>query len=208
MIDYTSPKKPSKEKAEKNYFFYQNRPIWYRQYVYEGKNLITFLDEHLRVYEESNYLRRMETKPEECTYESYVEKVNTFGTMTVIHKTKCELKPSEIYETYKQRNEIEVMFDSYKNYLDADATYMQDRYVMEGWLLANFIAMAAYYKLFSRLKHAYLKQTEMLSKYSPKDIVEMSKTVWVNRIGDEWHISETTAKFRELFRKIGIEFVK
>ncbi|MDR0517399.1 MAG: transposase [Fibromonadaceae bacterium] len=208
MINYTSPKKPSKEKADRNYFFYQNRPIWYRQYECEGKHLITFLDEHLRVNEDCDYLRRMETLPEEYTYDSYVEKVNRFGTLTMIYKTRHELKPSEIYETYKQRNEIEVMFDSYKSYLDADATWMQDIYVMEGWLLANFIAMAAYYKLSSRLKHAYLKQTKMLSKYSPKDIVEMSKSVWVNRMGGEWRISENTAKERELFRKIGVEYVK
>ena len=44
------------------------------------------------------------------------------------------------YESYKQRNEIEVMFDSYKNYLDADVSYMQNRYVMEGWLFANFFS--------------------------------------------------------------------
>jgi hypothetical protein len=198
MIDYTSPKKLA-AKEDKNYFFYQDRPIWYRQYIRESKHLITFLDEHLRVSEDSDYLRRIETAPEKNTYESYVEKVNAFGTMTIMHKTKQELNPSEIYETYKQRGEIETMFDSYKNYLDADATYMQDRYVMEGWLLANFIAMAGYYKLFSRLKQAWL-----LSKYSPKDIVERSKAVYMVKIGGEWNMSETTAKFRELFKKIGI----
>ena len=52
-----------------------------------------------------------------------------------------------VYKSYKQRNEIKVMFDSYKNCLEADKTYMQNRYVLEGWLFANFIAMIAYYKL-------------------------------------------------------------
>ena len=41
---------------------------------------------------------------------------------------------------------LEVMFDNYKNYLDTDVSYIQNRYVMEGWLFANFIAMMAYYK--------------------------------------------------------------
>ena len=55
-------------------------------------------------------------------------------------------KPLEqtVYESYKQRGEIETMFDSYKNYLDADVSYMQNRYVLEGWLFANFIAMIYY----------------------------------------------------------------
>lgn len=30
-----------------------------------------------------------------------------------------------------------VMFDSYKNCLAADVSYMQNRYVMEGWLFAK-----------------------------------------------------------------------
>jgi len=43
------------------------------------------------------------------------------------------------------------MFDRYKNFLDADVAYMQDRHVMEGWLFANFIVMIAYYKIYVRL---------------------------------------------------------
>ena len=57
------------------------------------------------------------------------------------------------------------MFNSYKNYLDVDVSYMQNRYVLEGWLFANFIAMITYYKLYVRLLEA-----ELLSKHSPKDI--------------------------------------
>jgi hypothetical protein len=75
-----------------------------------------------------------------------------------------------IYESYKQRNEIEVMFDSYKNYLDADVSYMQNRYLLEGWLFANFLAMIAYYKLYARLL-----QAELLSKHSPPLSIRLKK---------------------------------
>ncbi|MBK7635310.1 MAG: hypothetical protein IPJ13_14300 [Saprospiraceae bacterium] len=51
------------------------------------------------------------------------------------------------------------MFDSYKNFLKADLMYMQDRYVTEGWLAANFIAMIAYHKLFTRIQDAKLTST-------------------------------------------------
>jgi hypothetical protein len=30
--------------------------------------------------------------------------------------------------------------DSYKTFLKADISYMQNRYVLEGWLFTNFIA--------------------------------------------------------------------
>ena len=108
-----------------------------------------------------------------------------------------------VYQSYRQRNEIEVMFDSYKNYLEADASYMQNRYVLEGWLFANFPAMIAYYKLYARLREA-----ELLSKFSPKDIIEQSKAICQMEIRGVWHRSEMTVKTIALFKKIKIDFLK
>jgi hypothetical protein len=199
-----SPLKSAKyKKMAGNRFFYQKKAIWYWEYKRGNKRLVTFVDEHLRVNEENDYLQRIISMPEKYTQEKYIEKLPMFGTMSILHKTNDALNPQEIYETYKMRNEIEVMFDSYKNFLDADTTYMQDRYVMEGWLLANFIAMTAYYKLFARLKNAGL-----LSKYSPKDIVEMSKTIHMVKCKNEWILSETTKKIRDLGKKLGIDYLK
>jgi len=86
-----------------------------------------------------------------------------------------------VYESYKQRNEIEVMFDSYKNYLDADVSYMQNRYVMKVWLFVNFLAMIAYCKLCERLR-----QAGSLSEYSPKNIIELSKAIYKMKIRSIW----------------------
>ena len=94
------------------------------------------------------------------------------------------------------------MFDSYKNYLKADATYMQNRYVLEGWLLANFIAMIAYYKLYSRLKDA-----KLLEKLSPKDIIEISKGIGKIKIRGKWFRAEMTQKIMKIFQKIGIDYL-
>jgi hypothetical protein len=110
--------------------------------------------------------------------------------------------PQGLYEAYKQRNDIEVMFDSYKNFLHADKMYMQDRYVLEGCLMANFIAMTAYYKLYSRLK-----QANLISKYSPKDIIELSKSIYLMKIRGEWNLSEITLRTKHLFKKIGIDYL-
>ena len=116
---------------------------------------------------------------------------------------KEQVVEQSVYESYKQRNEIEIMFDSYKNYLEADVPYMQNRYVMEGWLFANFIAMIAYYKLYGRLR-----QASILTKYSPKDIIELSKAIYQMKINGNWHCSEITEKNRKLFAKIGIDYLK
>ena len=152
------------------------------------------------------------------------QKLYSFGTLTIVYKMEKQQADNQnkpkgkrknkkvekeipieqiVYQSYKQRNEIEVMFDSYKNYLDADISYMQNRYVMEGWLFANFIAMIAYYKLYVRLR-----QAELLAKCSPKDIIELSKAICKVKIRGVWHQAEITEKTRKLFAKIGIDYLK
>jgi uncharacterized protein involved in tellurium resistance len=63
--------------------------------------------------------------------------------------------------------------------------------------------MIAYYKLYVRLR-----QAELLSKYSPKDIIEQSKAIYKMKIRGNWHRSEITDKIQKLFAKIGIDCLK
>jgi transposase len=224
LIDFSPLEKPDFKK-DLSYFIFQDRIIWYYAYQNCNYQLITFLDEVLRIKEEKDYLSRIETHPESYSRKGFEAKLHHFGTLTIIYliddkinitnsngkssKKKKSKKEKEktfeqiVYESYKQRNEIEIMFDSYKNYLDADATYMQNRYVLEGWLFANFIAMIAYYKLYARLQ-----QAELLSKYSPKDIIELSKAIYKVKIRGTWHLSEITLKNQQLFKKIKIDYLK
>jgi transposase len=223
LIDF-SPLEKQNFKKELNYFIFQDRIIWYYSYQHGDYNLITFLDEVLRIKEEKDYLSRIETHPETHSKEGFEEKLHRFGTLTIVYSTNNQIsaddikeqkkkkekkvqkeKPFEqiIYESYKQRNEIELMFDSYKNSLEADVSYMQNRYVLEGWLFANFIAMIAYYKLYTNLQ-----QAEMLSKYSPKDIIELSKAIYKTKIRGTWFRSEITEKIYRVFNKIKIDYLK
>jgi hypothetical protein len=91
-------------------------------------------------------------------------------------------------------------FYSYKTFMKADVMYMQNRYVLEGWLFANFLAMLAYYKLYNRLR-----ETELITKNSPKDIIEMAKSVYLFKINGEWKRSEVSQKTMKLFEKIKID---
>jgi transposase len=224
LIDY-APLLKTDFKKQIRYFIFLNRIIWYYSYQYSGYNVITFLDEALKIREEKDYLSRIISHPETYTKNKFDERLHRFGTLTLIHnmkeqadgglksggigKTKRKKKDvtgavfeQTVYESYKQRNEIETMFESYKNYLDADVSYMQNRYVLEGWLFANFIAMIAYYKLYTRLR-----QEGLLSKYSPKDIIELSKAVYKMNIRNVWHRSEITQRNIQLFAKIGIDYL-
>jgi hypothetical protein len=94
------------------------------------------------------------------------------------------------------------MLDSYKNFLKADLMHRQNRYVPEGWLTANFIAMIAYHKLYSRLRDA-----KKLNKYSPKDIIELVKSIYKLKIKDEWRITEITKKDEALYKLLKIDYL-
>lgn len=184
------------------YFIYQHRMIWYYRYDVEGENLITFLDEGLRAKEEADYVKRIETLPESFTKEKFLEKLPSFGSLTFTYNIKTEKSCEEIYQAYKQRNEIETIFDAYKNILKADIMYMQNRYVLEGWLLANFIAMIAYHKLYMSLR-----EIKKLNKYSPKDIIELSKSICKLKINNEWKRSEVSKKDLALFKQLKIDYL-
>lgn len=202
LVDYSIFQSRNFKTEAKRYFTYQNRIIWYYEYQAEGNFIVTYLDDELRVREEKDYLNRCATHPEEYTLEKFKSKIDSFGTLTLIYELPLKPTPEELYQTYKQRNEVEVMFDAYKHFLEADKTYMQDRHVFEGWLMANFIAMIAYYRLYTALKDAgRLKNT------SPKDVVEFSKSIYKMRSGDTWITTETTAKVRALFKSLNIDYL-
>lgn len=202
LIDY-APLLGADFKQGLSYFIHQERIIWHYSYRAGGQDLVTFLNEGLRAKEESDYVRRIATLPEKYSREKFIKKLHGFGTLTFTYHIKTEKTCQEIYQAYKQRNEVEIMFDSYKNFLKADTMYMQDRYVLEGWLTANFMAMIAYHKLYGRIREA-----EKMEKYSPKDIIELSKSIYRLKINGEWKLSEITKKDLALFKKLKIDYLK
>jgi hypothetical protein len=102
-------------------------------------------------------------------------RLNRFGTLTLIYRTEKPQSAQCVYEAYKQRNEIELMFDRYKTFLKADLLYMQDRHVLEGWFLLIFWQCWG-----------------------------VTKSIYQVRIHGEWHRSETAQRIRKLFEKLEI----
>jgi hypothetical protein len=137
MIDYT-PITRGDFKTTASFFEWQGRVIFAYEYECDGRRVITFRDDHLMVEEQEDYLLRTRTNPELYTKEGFDEKQHQFGTLTLLCGIKDNPTAAEVYGIYKQRNEIEMLFDSYKTYCAGDAMYMQDRFAAEGWLLANF----------------------------------------------------------------------
>jgi transposase len=107
------------------------------------------------------------------------------GTIAVI--SDLEESGERIYNLLKSRVEIEVMFDAFKNVLNADRTYMRDDYQMEGWAFINFIALVFYYRL-----------------YTPNDVLIHLSRIYKLKIQNEWITSEIPKKTRVILEKLNL----
>ncbi len=211
LIDYTQIADGS-IKHKKQYFDYQGRIIWYvvisdntkdKDTIYKDdkdKNyemLCLFLDEKYRNKEETDYLHHIDTLPEEFTWEKFQEKRNTFGTLAFLSILKKKSTPQQIYEGYKSRQAIEEMFDTLKNMLDVDSTYMQNEDALQGWMFINHIALQWFHQMYLNLK-----KKELLPKHSVKDILQLLLESRKVKINNEWYPTEITTANQKLISKV------
>jgi hypothetical protein len=197
LIDYQIMKSGDKSLFA-GYFQFEGRYIWhYTTVVDEQKSVIVFLDEELRNREEKDYLNRIESKTVNYTVEKFHAKRHVFGTIAVIENSGKS--PGETYVLYKTRGQVETMIDTLKNIVDADRTYMQNQFTLEGWMFVNLIAMKFYYLVLK-----LLKKYEVNKKYSPADFLHFLAEVKKVKINDEWLNAEVTQKTRKLLQKLEI----
>jgi hypothetical protein len=196
LIDYAPIDEPNK-KAMDGFFEFEKRFIWYYSYERNGLQVISFLDEQLKLSEQNDYLRRLNENKKGYTLEGFRNKQKGFGTLTMVHNLTD--KAQDIYISYKGRVNIETMFDAGKNILQLDVSYMQNEHALEGWLFIHHIALQLYYKIYSRLKNSNL-----LSKYSVTDMLLFLSTVRKIKINDIWYLSEITKPTQLLLEKLNL----
>lgn len=184
LIDYSPMKSATREKMT-GFFEFNKRYIWYYDHKTQGERVILFFDQKLQGEEHDDYLRRIETHPEEYSKENFFEKESQRGTFACV--TNLEDEAVNIYKTYKSRGQIEQVFDAYKNFLAADRTYMQNDKALFGWAFINFIAIQAYYKLFQ-----WMGKNKRLKKHSVDDILQIGMKKKKILIRDQWVDAELT----------------
>lgn len=189
-------------KANDFYFEHEKRIIWYRKFKVNNLSLFLFLDDSLKLNEERDYLRRIETHPESYSFTEYHIRKNTFGTIALV--TNLQRKAAiDVYQTYKSRMAIETMFDGMKNVLEADHTYMQNEQTLQGWMFINHITLQWYQQLYMDLK-----EKSMLKKFSVNDYILFLTDLKKVKINDTWHFNEVTAKAQKMMETTGINFTE
>lgn len=197
QIDYsTLSDNTYKQKAK--FFTHEKRIVWYLQIELEDGIIHLFLDDSLKLKEESDYLTRINNNPETNTIGKYHQKMNTFGTIALL--TEKEFSDSvAVYQTYKSRMYIETMFDGMKNVLDADHTYMQNQQTLEGWMFINHLCLQWYQELYIELK-----EKQLIKKISVNDYVQTLTDIKKVKINQQWQLNEFTAATKKMVTKLGL----
>ena len=218
-INYDRLKARGHDEAFDGFFLYHNRPIFYYRYIFSDKengkvkqrNIIVFYDPKLRNEEEASYLRRVASKTSKYTIDGFKEKQFMFGTMAMVHTLKNDNKNGEendiklevsantVYEKYKSRMEVETVFDTYKNLLQADRSYMQSDEAFETWVFINHLATMMYYKIFN-----VIKSKDKLGTISPKDLLMRLARISKVNIGNEWINTEIPLSSIKIFKDLEI----
>lgn len=196
LIDYTSFEIAAKDSLS-GFFKYDGKIIWYQTTESKKGMVHTFLNDELKVEESKDYLNRIETHPEKYTIDGFHQNVKKFGTLSILSNTSNSAE--KIYGFYKNRNQVELMIDAFKNLISADSSYMQNEFSLEAWMFINYIALHWYYVLLNKLKSSKLN-----NKYSPMDLVQFLKNVKKIKINGSWYQAEVTAKTNEIVNKLNI----
>ena len=202
LIDYGVVRSGDMRKFN-GHFVFEKRPIHYYSYGLGKRKIFLFIDERLKTEEMKDAIQRTNDKEkskedQDKSKEQFYDMNHRMGTIAVITDLQTD-DGDEVYSFLKQRVNIEQLYDTFKNTLEADRSYMRDDYQLEGWMFINFIAILLYYKLYN-----LLVDKDALSKYSIKDVLLHLERIQKLRISDKWITAEIPKKTRTLLEKLKV----
>ena len=107
---------------------------------------MTFRNDFLKADEEKDFLGR-NADVKESDFAKAREKM---GSISVI--TNLRVSGEIVYDMLKSRTEIEQAYDTFKNTIHADRSYMRDDQQLQGWMFVNFMAVMMHYRIYAMLK--------------------------------------------------------
>ena len=121
--------------------------------------MFLFFDRSLATGEEKDMLLRADREKgrgKHNAMKDYFQAQHRMNTIAVL--TDLDEDVERIFELLKSKVDIEQLYDTFKNTIHADSSYMRDDCQLNGWLFVNFIAMILYYRIYNLLvAHKMLK---------------------------------------------------
>jgi hypothetical protein len=114
--------------------------------------------------------------------------------------SSLDAAPKEIYRLYKLRCAVENFFDTAKNGLHGDSTYMRTDAHIAGYNFVTFLAFCMWHDIRSRLEAAGLEH-----RYTPANVLRKFAAVKMCYMPGGPRMSDVPKDVRDLGKKIGIE---
>ena len=178
-------------------FMYNGRPVQSTRKSSRYGYIYIFQDPMMRAEEESTILRYVASSMKDMEY--FEDRKEGLGVFAII--SDLDRNPSEIYEQYKSREEVEQVFDTMKGDLESDKTYLRDNEKVKGFFFIVFLALRIRFRILK-----VLKEYNLLGKMSVNEIIfELSKMERiVEKNGTEYFaaVPKKVERIAELFKDI------
>jgi transposase len=176
------------------FFMYQDRLIKCGRAKVGERWIYRFEDTEMRVDEEKNLHQLV--LDGKLSREELAERLLKSGHVLIL--SSLDTVPERIYSLYKRRDAVEKMFDSYKNVLNADRTYLRDDASIFGHVFVAFLSLYIYCRLENLLRGAGL-----IDRLSPADVLLDFSKVYKVDTGERTMFSDVPKGVAELDRKLG-----
>ena len=171
-------------------FEYRKRWIRWGRKTCDLGYLYFFEDPQIKADEEIGLLKKVEKN--ELSMSEYEESRKTAGVISII--TDLDRDGMEIYDQYKGREDVELAFDTMKNHLDSDKTYLQSMETVRGYFLITFLSLRIYFKVLRRLR-----EKKLTHKISVEEVfLELSKVFMLIETGGKEYYSRIPKRARKM----------
>ena len=155
-----------------------------------------FEDSDMKKEEEYTlYKQHDENKITTNTFNKSLEKAGK-----ILLVSNVDLAPEDVFLMYKKRDTVEKHYDTYKSILEADKLYLQDNESLFGHLFISFLSLYGYVKIQNCIRKA-----DLTSKYSPRDLIEQFRKVYVIDLDGQMILTEVPKKIGEIEKKLNLE---
>ena len=183
-------------------FLYNGRIVWYAKSPRApGARHRTFLylDEALR-HAEQSALRGADVGKETPAQLRRIKKAQKLAG-TICLKTSMETDDAEtVYKTYKVREEVEQLFDTYKAELDFNTTGMHSDETLEASLFVNHLALLVAYRVYERLR-----DNGKLRDYAAVKLLDQYlRDIRVTNAGGGWQLEPIPKASRKAIEALGL----
>lgn len=182
-----------------HYFKYGEDAVRCKKVLGGERYYYAFKSTEMKASQEKGYLTRAVEK-NSLDEGKYEKRASKFG--LIVFESNADLEPKDVYTAYRERWEIEVMFDNYKNIVSRQEVNVHGNYRLFATEFINFLSAV----ISMRIKNL-IDRKKLSNKYTQRQVLRLlSKCAKKRRVKkpDEWTDCARLKYVDELCKTLGV----